>query len=92
MAGTKSKKTGEADMRRNDVPLTEPEIVPCLFVTGAAVDTSTGCVRLVAWNHVPSIGGEMEERRIVTRVAMSEAIAHALYDQLHELFFREVRH
>lgn len=89
--GTTKKKTGEHAMgQRENVPLTEPEIVPCLFVTGAAVDTTAGCIRLIAWNHVPSLGGEMEERRIVTRVAMSEAIAHALYDQLHKLFFANV--
>lgn len=77
-------------MRRNDVPLTEPEIVPCLFVTGNAVDTSTGCIRLIAWSHMPALGGEMEERRIVARIAMSEAIAHELYSQLHNIFFGKV--
>lgn len=56
-------------------PLTEPEIVPCLFVTGLAIEIADSVVRLVGWVTLPSLGGETEERRIVMRVAMSNTQA-----------------
>lgn len=54
-------------------PLTEPVPCPCLFVTGGAFEISDGSIRLVAWVEMPNLGGEMRERRIVARLAMSQA-------------------
>ena len=51
-------------------PLTEPLIVSCIFVTGAAVERTQHVVRLVGWLTTPDLGGEAIERRIVVRFAM----------------------
>lgn len=86
MARRNNKNTGVSAMgQRSNAPLTEPEIVPCLFVTGAAIDTATGCVRIVGWNHVPALGGETEERRVVVRVALPPRTAHDLAAQLQDV-------
>jgi hypothetical protein len=61
--------------RSDEPPLTEPVIVPCLYVTGFAVEASeAGAVRLVGTVALPRIGGEMDERRIVVRCAMTTAV------------------
>lgn len=56
-------------------PLTEPEIIPCLFVSGFGIEIADSVVRLVGWVHMPSLGGETEERRIVLRCAMTNSQA-----------------
>lgn len=62
-------------MNRERVPLTEPEIVPCLYVTGLAIEIADAVVRFVGWVHLPALGGETEERRIVVRFAVSNVQA-----------------
>ena len=54
----------------SEPPLNEPLIVPCLFVTGAAVERTQHVVRLVGWLATPDFGGETRERRIVVRIAL----------------------
>lgn len=56
-----------------DAPLNEPEIIPCLYITGIGVEIADSIVRMVGWVSLPSLGGETEERRIVMRVAMSNS-------------------
>jgi hypothetical protein len=53
-------------------PLTEPNIVDCLLVTGCAVHADEHVVRLTGWSFMPYLGGEAEmaERRVVVRFAM----------------------
>lgn len=63
-------------------PLTEPLIVPCLFVTGAAIERTAHVIRIIGWTATPSLGGEMEERRIVVRFAIPLDAARWLRDQL----------
>lgn len=58
-----------------DSPLTEPEIIQCLYITGIGIEIADAVVRLVGWVSVPSMGGESEERRIVMRCAMSNTHA-----------------
>lgn len=55
--------------------LTEPEIIPCLYVTGLAIEIADSVVRLVGWVSLPNLGTEIEERRIVMRCAMSNSQA-----------------
>lgn len=59
-------------------PLTEPLIVPCLFVTGAAIERTQHVVRLVGWLTTLDLGGEAQERRIVARCAMAIDTARKL--------------
>jgi hypothetical protein len=56
-------------------PLTEPEIVQCLYVTGIGIEIADSVVRFVGWVSLPTLGGEMDERRIVMRCAMSNTQA-----------------
>lgn len=69
-------------------PLTEPLIVPCLYVTGAAVERADHAVRIVGWVHLPVLGGETDERRIVIRFAMpidsARKLSHALASIMRE--------
>lgn len=55
--------------------LTEPEIIPCLYITGMAIEIADSAVRLVGWVNLPTLGGQIEERRIVMRCAMSNSQA-----------------
>lgn len=71
----------------SNIPLTEPTIVPCLFVTGAAIDTAYGVIRIVGWSHCPVIGGDSEERRIVVRIALTESAARTIVRQLQQVLY-----
>jgi hypothetical protein len=62
-------------------PLTEPAIIDCLFLTGTTVEISDGTVQIVGWVSVAVYENE-RERRIVTRVALSNGNARALFAQL----------
>lgn len=62
-------------------PLTEPVIVPCLFITGGAIETSHDLVRFVGWVAIPELGGETAERRIAVRFAMPTDVARGLFSQ-----------
>lgn len=60
-------------MRDTEAPLTEPELVDCLFLTGIAAEISDQFVRFVGWVHVPELGGETAERRIRIRYVLTNA-------------------
>ena len=70
--------------RTEKIPLTEPEIVPCLFATGAAVEIDENVVRFVFWNHLPALGEAVEERRIVGRIALTNTQARNLASVLRK--------
>lgn len=75
--------------RADDPPLTEPMIVPCLYVTGWAVEASeAGAVRLVGFVQMPRIGGEMDERRIVVRCAMTTPVGREMLATLRDAITR----
>ena len=71
----------------DNIPLTEPETVPCLLVTGAAIDTAYGIIRIVGWNHCPVLTSETEERRIVVRMALTESAARNLARELQRVLY-----
>lgn len=62
--------------------LTEPVIIPCVYLTGAAVEVSRHSVRLIGWVDLPDLGGETTERRIQVRAAMTVGAARVLRDDL----------
>lgn len=68
-----------------DPPLTEDTGVPCLFVTGAAVEVTRYVMRVVGWVLLPEIGGETEERRIVVRFAMPLDKARVLMSDMQSV-------
>lgn len=61
--------------------LIEPAIVTSVFITGGMFEITDTCVRLVGWEQVSSSGGE-PERRIVTRMVMSDSTARELMGAL----------
>lgn len=63
-------------------PLSEPEIVPCIFVSGFSVVPAGRVVRFVGWVELPALGDEPIERRIVVRFVMTVEAARALRDDL----------
>lgn len=72
-----------------DEAFTEPLIVPCLYVTGAAIDASDiTTVRVVGWVSLPHITGETAERRIVVRFAMPNDAGRALANALRKALAR----
>jgi hypothetical protein len=66
----------------SDGPLTEAVPVPCLFVTGASIEVTEHIMRFIGWVHLPDLGGETDERRIVVRFAMPIDVARRLRDDL----------
>lgn len=61
---------------------TEPELIHCLFVSGAAVEIAETFVRIIVWTDMPSVPGERHERRIVARLVFP---LHAAVDLAEEL-------
>ncbi|MER8762855.1 hypothetical protein [Mesorhizobium sp. M0968] len=55
-----------------DTPnLTEPEPLPCLFVTGFQVQTDEDAIaRLVFWADLPAMGNRPAEARLQARITM----------------------
>lgn len=54
-----------------DTPnLTEPEPLPCLFVTGYQIQTDHPIVRLVFWADLPAMGSRPAEARLQARITM----------------------
>lgn len=51
-------------------PLTEPVIIPCLFISGGEIEFGEGVIRFVGWTQMPALGGQTEERRIEVRFAI----------------------
>jgi hypothetical protein len=68
--------------RENEAPLTEPLIVPVLFISGMMVEADGAVARLTGWETAPI--GEANERRVVVRVAMTVEAARALHTDLGE--------
>lgn len=64
------------------VALTEPVIVQDVFVTGAAVESSSHVMRIVGWVQLPYLSGDAEERRIVVRFVMPTDAAVKLLDDM----------
>lgn len=73
---------GAEQVSERPAPLTEPDIVHCLYVTGIGIEIADSVVRFVAWVSIPAMGGETEERRIVSRFAMSNSQARNLQNVL----------
>jgi hypothetical protein len=69
------------EIMATDAPLTEPNTIPCLYITGIGLEISD-VVRVVGWVHLPALGGETEERRIVVRFAISNTQARNLQTTL----------
>lgn len=65
-----------------DAAFTEPNVIPDVFVTGAAVESSNHIVRIVGWVQLPYLSGDAEERRIVVRFVMAADVAIGLRDDL----------
>lgn len=66
--------------------LTEPVIVPCLYLTGGEIEVGAGIVRFVGWTQMPAFGGQTEERRIEVRFAIPVDEARRLAAKLqHEI-------
>lgn len=66
-------------------PLTEPLLIPCLFVTGIGLELTEGVVRIVGWVQMPDLGGEAIERRIVIRMALPVGAARPVPAALRKL-------
>ncbi len=64
--------------------MTEPIIVPCLFVTGLAVEAEESFVRIVGWVDLPEAGYD-SERRIISRVVLPESVARLLIRELRRV-------
>lgn len=68
----------------NHPPLSEPEIVNCLFMTGINVQSGDGFVRVVGWVDLPMIGHNDAEHRIVGRFVMPTESARTLLRELRK--------
>jgi hypothetical protein len=66
-------------------PITEPVIVNSVFITGMAVEVADSAVRIVGWEQTTDIGNGEMERRIVTRLAMSNDTARQFSAILREM-------
>lgn len=66
----------------NPPPFSEPIVIPCLFVSGAACEFMAGFARVVAWVDLPNLPSEPYERRIIGRWVMPDDVAREL---LHEM-------
>jgi hypothetical protein len=53
-----------------------------------AIDVQDMCIRIVGWEQLAGIGGAMVERRIVTRLAMSDSTARLLMGTLRRALAR----
>ena len=67
-------------------PLCEPVIVADLFVTGIHVTRESSAVRFVGWASTGDAEGEIPERRIVVRFAMSDAASRKLRRDLNAAY------
>jgi hypothetical protein len=67
-------------------------IVTESLVAGMEAEIIDDIVHFVGWSHVPSIGGEMEERRVVERFAMHIDTARECCQRVHGLLFGTSRH
>lgn len=63
---------------QQSAPLTEPVVVNSVFLTGAVIEATDTCVRLVGWEEIATINGEMAERRIVSRLVLTTTTAREI--------------
>lgn len=69
-------------------PLSEPQIVPCLFCSGIEIELLDSVVRVVGWVDLPTAEGDQPERRIVARMVMPADIARRLARDLQRSLAR----
>jgi hypothetical protein len=72
--------------REDECPLSEPLIVPTLFISGADIDANGDLTRITGWE-ITQVG-DARERRVVVRIAMSVDIARRLHARLGETLVR----
>lgn len=70
------------DGEDEEPPFTEPVIIPCVYVSGAAVERTRHVTRVVGWTTLPDLGGATRERRIDVRIAFDDDTAQRLGDDL----------
>jgi hypothetical protein len=70
--------------KKEEPPFTEPVIIDCVYVNGIEVDAEDDVVRLTGWTNLPDLGGEMAERRIVSRLALAARAARDLRRKLND--------
>ena len=76
-------------MRPNEAfELTEPEPADSVFVTGVALATNQHTAQLVGYQDIP----DLQERRILVRLAMSIDTAEKLYVDLWRALREAKRH
>jgi hypothetical protein len=63
-------------------PLTEPQCIKYLYLSGVAVEISAHTVAFTGWVDMPDLGPETDERRIVVRFAMPIDAARRLRNEL----------
>jgi len=66
--------TSRGPHEHREPQLTEPTVVQDVFITGAAVEVADGYVRVVGWTQLPTVSGQMPERRISTRNVYPNAV------------------
>lgn len=78
------------EAKSDDEPsaLTEPVVVPCLFLTGVGVELNSGIVRFVGWTEMPDFGSEVTERRIAMRVSLPAEAARELAADIRKALAR----
>lgn len=54
----------------SDATVSEPLIVPDLYITDATIERNSHVARFVGFVRIPRIGAETEELRIVARLSM----------------------
>ena len=81
---------GVAKRLVRDTALAE-DIVHEAFISGTAVESGTGFIRVVGWTLIPNLGGEMPESRIAVRIVMPTAVAEVLSRQINSVTTRTGR-
>jgi hypothetical protein len=61
-----------------DAAVTEPLVIPDLFITAATVERNSHNLRFVGMVRLPRINGEPEELRVVVRLSMPVDMARGL--------------
>lgn len=68
--------------------MTEPTVIPCIFVEGVEIEVRDEFVRLVGWIDLETAEGHEPERRIVVRAAMPSLVTRALVRDLRKAVAR----
>jgi hypothetical protein len=70
----------------NELPLAEPLIVTCQYITGGRMWIDEGSIlQFIGWVAIPMMGGESEEHRIVTRLAIPLGVAKQLVGEFRAM-------